>query len=187
MRLQLSRYSALLAATCLVLLAACGDESARTALTEQASEGDRAVTSAANLDADAMLEAPVADDSNTRPVLERRVSTSAQVVAGRPVPGGTDAEQAASSSQVSRGSNAARGPDNDSVAHSAEHEDGDEDGEAHEHEDGDQDDEDDEPQVDPREQRLAWLAQEWEGQDLPAASAHASGGGSVARIGLRMQ
>jgi hypothetical protein len=176
-------------------LTACGGESAQTDQTDQASEVDGAVNSAAvssdagtdggtvavNPDADAMVKAPVANDSNGRPVLERRVSASAQVVVGRP----------ASSGQASRGSDAASRSDNDPAGHAADHEDGDEDGDAHadDHQGDDADDEsdeneDDEPWVDPREQRLAWLAEPWEGQDLPAESAHTSGGGSVARIVL---
>ena len=144
----------------LLVLCACGDESAQT---DQPSEGGQAVTAAAlasdagaggggvatNPDADAMVTAPVADDSNARPVLERRVSTSAQAVVGRAAPRGTDAQRAAGQNQG---------------------------------DDADDENDDDEPRVDPREQRLAWLAEEWVGQDLPAQTAHASGGGSVARI-----
>ena len=46
-------------------------------------------------------------------------------------------------------------------------------------------DEDDcEPQVSARERRLAWLAEEWGEENLPAPTARTSGGGSVARIVL---
>ena len=44
-------------------------------------------------------------------------------------------------------------------------------------------DEDDcEPRVSAREKRLAWLAEEWGEENLPASTARTSGGGSVARI-----
>ena len=181
MRSQLSGNWSLLAATCVALLAACGGESAQT---DQASESAPAVMSsalasdagtgpggvAANAGVDATTTAPTANAaanaSSGRPMLERRATGSAQVVVG---PAGR----------------------------SADHEDGDEDGHDHDddHEGDDQDDEHDEdhdehdedhdePQVSARESRLAWLAEEWVGQDLPAPTAHTSGGGSVARIVL---
>ncbi|MEE8148169.1 MAG: putative glycoside hydrolase, partial [Longimicrobiales bacterium] len=41
-----------------------------------------------------------------------------------------------------------------------------------------------EPQMSARERRLAWLAEEWGGENLPAPTARTGGGGSVARIVL---
>ena len=194
MRSQLSRYSPLTTATCLVLLAACGSESARSG---PASESAGAATSAV-LASDAGTNAgPTSNAPNGRPMLEKRAAASAQVVEP-----GTDAEPEASSPEVQRGSDATSGADTDSEGRFADDgddsegcfaDDGGDDGpedhdgddpEGHDDDHEGADEDDCEPKVSAREKTLAWLAETSVGENLPAPTARTSGGGSVARIVL---
>ena len=213
MRSQPSRYSPLTTATCLILLAACGSESARSG---PASESAGAVTSAV-LASDAGTNAgPTSNTPNGRPMLEKRATASAQVVGDQPAQRGTDAGPDVGSAQAQRGSDATRPADTDSEGRFAddgddtdpegcfaddggddgpEDHDGDDPG-GHDEDDPEGHDEDDqvgadedgcEPKVSAREKTLAWLAEESVGENLPAPTARTSGGGSVARIVLPEQ
>ena len=215
MRPQLSRYSPVTTATCLVLLTACGSESARLG---QSSEGSGPVTSAVLASDAGTNSSPTPNTPSGRPMLEKRATTSAQVVEDLPAQGGTDAGLDAGSAEARRGSDATRRADTDSEGRFAEDgddtdpegcfaDDGGDDGpedhddddpEGHDDDDPGGHDEDDddhegadedgcEPKVSAREKTLAWLAEESVGENLPASTARTSGGGSVARIVLPEQ
>ena len=111
MRSQPSRYSPFATATCLVLLAACGSESARPG---PASEGARVVTSAVLASDVGTNSGPTSNTPNGRPMLEKRATASAQVVGDQPAQRGTDAGPDVGSAQAQRGSDATRPADTDS-------------------------------------------------------------------------
>ena len=195
MRSQLSRYAPLTTATCLMLLAACGGESAPP---RQASESVGDVPSAVLASDAGTNSGPTSNTSSGRPLLERRAAASAQVAEDPPAQRDTDAEPDASSAEAQRGSDVTsdantdpencseddRG-DDDPEGHDDDDPEGrDEDDDDHEGADEDADEDDCEPRVSAREKRLAWLAEEWGEENLPAPTARTSGGGSVARIVL---
>ena len=175
MRSQLSRYSPLSTATCLVLLAACGEETARAS---QASERSGALASAAlTAEAEAISEtnsgtnsgwntanpAATSEPPSTRPVVQRRASPTAQVTqvprqvppAPGQVPSTPTQVPPAPSDTIDVQSGDETGPD--------------------------------EPQVSRRESRLAWLADDSFGENLPAPTARTGGGGSVPRLVLPLE
>ncbi len=175
MRPLLSRYAPLPAATLLVLLSACGSDSAQPG---QASEGAAALASSVlasnvgtNPDLVAANPAPISSASNVRPVLERRGSAEAR--SGSTVAGGVDTTDARSGDE----SGSDRDDEHETAAAQAEGDhDGDDDDAGHD-EDGDTD-VDAEPEVSARDRTLAWLAA---GPDatLPAPTARTGAGGSV--------
>ena len=175
MRSQLSRYSPLSTATCLVLLAACGEETARAS---QASERSGALASAAlTAEAEAISEtnsgtnsgwntanpAATSEPPSTRPVVQRRASPTAQVTqvprqvppAPGQVPSTPTQIPPAPSDTIDVQSGDETGPD--------------------------------EPQVSRRESSLAWLADDSFGENLPAPTARTGGGGSVPRLVLPLE
>ena len=172
MRSKLSRYWPLTTATCLVLFAGCGVESARPG---QASDLPGDVTSSAlasdaetnsdpvSANSGAGLTTPAPSDVlSTRPSLERRATASVQVV-GDPLTRGADADTNTRTDDDS-GTDARTGTaDNDAQT-------------------GTDDEADDEPKVDPRVKTLAWLADESVSENFPAPTARTSGGGEVPRI-----
>ena len=154
MRSQLSRYSPFSTATCLVLLAACGGETARAG---QASEGAEALASAVLAEEAGAISgtnsgtnsgwntanpAVTSKPSSTKPVVQRRASPTAQVPQVPPAPRDTTDVQS-----------------------------------------GDETDHD-EPHVSRRERMLAWLSDDSFGENLPAPTARTGGGGSVPRLVL---
>ena len=128
-------------------------------------------------------------------MLERRATASAQVVEdpqaqrGSDVTSGADADDTQSAAHTDdAGRHARAGTDQDRNAHSgtdddSDHHSGTDDDDAHTETDDDGDT-DDEPQVNPRDKTLAWLAEESFSENLPAPTARTSGGASVARIVL---
>ena len=129
-------------------------------------------------------------------MLERRATASAQVVEdpqaqrGSDVTSGADADdtQSAAHTDDDTRRHARAGTDQDRNAHSgtdddSDHHSGTDDDDAHTETDDDGDT-DDEPQVNPRDKTLAWLAEESFSENLPAPTARTSGGASVARIVL---
>ncbi len=202
MRSQLSRYSPLTMATCLVLLAGCGAESARRS---PASERTGAVTSAVlasdagtnlgpsstNPGAGVTTPGRTSNTSSGRPTLERRGSASAQVVGNPPAQPGTDAEPDVvslvdtDSEPRSVGDGDDTDPEGCSAGDGGDDDPEDDDPEDHDGEDPEGADEDEcEPEMSARDKRLAWLADESVGENLPAPSARTSGGGAVARLVL---
>lgn len=173
MRSQPSRYSPLSAATFLLLLAACGGETARPG---QASERAGALTSAAlvaeagaisgtNSDGVTVISSRNSRAASTRPVFQRRASPTAEVMTPPTAPGTPAARD---TTDVQSGEETDSNP-------SAEHEnDADPDGDSHT-EDDDSQAEDKEPQLSARERMLAWLADDAFGENLPAAAAPCPG------------
>ena len=176
-------------ATCLVLLAGCGAESARR---NPASERTGAVSSAVlasdagtnlgpsstNPGAGVTTPGRTSNTSSGRPTLERRGSASAQVVGNPPAQPGTDAEPDVVSlvDTDSEARSVGDGDDTDPEGCSAG-DGGDDDPEG-------ADEDDCEPEMSARDKRLAWLADESVGENFPAPSARTSGGGAVARLVL---
>ena len=166
-----------------MLLAACGGESAPPG---QASESVGDVTSAVLASDAGTNSGPTSDTSSGRPLLERRATASAQVVEDPSAQRDTDAELDASLAEAQRESDATSGANTD-PENCSEDDRGDDDPEGHDEDDDDHegaDEADCEPRVSAREKRLAWLAEEWGDENLPAPTARTSGGGSVARIVL---
>ena len=183
MRPQLFRYSPLSTATLLVLLSACGSDSAQPG---QASEPGAALTSSAlasdvrtNPDMVAANLVPTSRASSGRPVLQRRASSEAQQ--GSPTVSRGDTVEAHSGDDPDP-DHAADHDTDDGQAEVADDDDGatEDEGSQAEDEDADAEDED-EPQVNRRERTLAWLAEDWS-ESLPAPTARTGGGGSVPRL-----
>ena len=197
MRPQVSRYSPLRTASFLVLLSACGSDSAQPG---QASEPGADLTSSAlasevGTDAGlvAAIQAPASGESSGRPVLQRRAPAQAQQ--GSPAASRVPSVEAQGRGDPDPDHGADHETDDDQAA-VAQHDDGttevddsqaeDEDSQAEdedsqaEDEDADAEDED-EPQGSRRDRTLAWLALE-SGVDLPASTARTGAGGSVPRL-----
>ena len=177
MRSELSRYSPLSTATCLVLLAACSGESARPGqvseragpLTSAALAAEAGATSGTNPGTISRTNsgwnttnpAATSRPPATRPVVQRRASPAAQVPQTPPAPrDGPEVQR--DTTDVQRGDET--DPDQDA--------------------DPDEDTDPDEPEVSARERMLAWLADDSFGENLPAPTARTGGGGSVARLVL---
>jgi len=165
-----------------MLLAACGGESAPPS---QVSESVGDLTSAVLASDAGTNSGPTSNTSSGRPLLERRATASAQVVEDPPAQRDTDAEPDASSAEAQRESDATSGANTD-PENCSEDDRGDDDPEGHDDDDDHEgaDEDDCEPRVSARDKRLAWLAEEWGEEHLPAPTARTSGGGSVARIVL---
>ena len=176
MRSQPSRYSPLSAATFLVLLAACGGETARPG---QASERAGALTSAAlvaeagaisgtNSDGVTGNSSPNSRAASTRPVFQRRASPTAQ---GTPAARDTTDVQSGEETDPDPGAEHENDADPDPDGHTGV-----------DTEDDDSQAEDKDPQLSARERMLAWLADDAFGENLPAPTARTGGGGSVPRL-----
>ena len=193
MRPQLSRYSPISTATLLVLLSACGSDSAQPG---QAAERTAAVASSAlasdvgtNPGLVAGNPVPTSRASSERPVLERRGSAQR----GSPAVSRFDTTDAHSGDEPDPDHDFDHETDDDRQAEVAEDDDRaiEDDGSATEvdhgqaeEEDGDTEaEDDDEPQVSRRDRTLAWLAED-SGEALPAPTARTGAGGSVPRLVL---
>ena len=167
MRSPLFRYSPLSTATCLVLLAACGGESARPG---QASERAGALASAA-----LAAEAVAISGTNSGTLS----GTNSDGVAVNPAPPSKAPSPTPQVSQTPPAPQDGTEVQRDTaVVHSGDETDPDRDT------DPDQDTDPDEPEVSARERMLAWLADDSFGENLPAPTARTGGGGSVARLVL---
>ncbi len=198
LRSPFSRILPLSTATCLVLLAACGGDTARPgqaseragplASTALASEvgANSAVISGTNSDGVAMNPARTPGASNTRPVLQRRARpTTDPAQAPRVAVAVSDRQAAVSGITNDDDSDTGVATDDDATATEV-------DATAAEHAASDDDtptddaatEEPAEPEVSARDRMLAWLADDAFLENLPAPTARTGGGASVARIVL---
>ena len=195
MRRQLSRYLPLSTTIFLVLLSACGSDSAQPS---QASELGAGLTASAlaseagtNAGVVAANPAPASRASGGRPVLQRRAPTVAEQ--GSPATNRVSTVEATTGGDPDPDHDADPETDDGQAGGAGDHDGatGDDDGQAEdedsqaEDEDSQAEDEDaedeDEPQVSRRDRTLAWLAVE-SGVDLPASTARTGAGGSVPRL-----
>ena len=173
LRSPFSRILPLSTATCLVLLAACGGDTARPgqaseragplASTALASEvgANSAVISGTNSDGVAMNPARTPGASNTRPVLQRRARpTTDPAQAPRVAVAVSDRQAAVSGITNDDDSDTGVATDDAATEEPAE------------------------PEVSARDRMLAWLADDAFLENLPAPTARTGGGASVARIVL---
>lgn len=210
---QLSRFLPLSAATCLVLLAACSGESVRSgqaaestgAVTSAALASDAGTNSAGEaVDPDRVAMNPGQDSTTPDDGAPQRARGTMNAFAA------AGAEPDVSSAGGQRGSDAARGADADGAqTHDGTDTDPEADhgtdadaasgvteeeaaeenaeeaaAEGSEEAAGEDAQDEDEPQMSARERMLAWLAEDWDGESLPAPTARTGGGSSVPRLVL---
>ena len=180
LRSPFSRILPLSTATCFVLLAACGGETARpgpaseragplasTALAAEV-EASSAAISGTNSDGVAMNPARTPGASNTRPVLQRRARPTTEPTQAPRVAGAASDRRAALSG-ITNDDDSDTGVATDKIA-TATADDATEDPA--------------EPEVSARDRMLAWLADDALLENLPAPTARTGGGASVARLVL---
>ena len=198
LRSPFSRILPLSTATCLVLLAACGGDTARPgqaseragprplASTALAAEvgANSAVISGTNSGGVAMNPARTPGASNTRPVLQRRARPTTEATqAPRVAVAVSDRQTAVSGITNDDDSDTGVATDDDATATAAEHAASDDDPPT----DDDATEEPAEPEVSARDRMLAWLADDAFLENLPAPTARTGGGTSVARLVLPEQ